>query len=160
MTPAWTFMKRSRRRNPVAVALFLNAGLLFAIVAVLVARSGGAADQSLLPAAFAQAQPPGIAGGAGVFIMPAQFSSNLWGCYIMDVDQQTLCAYTCSGSPPRLRLVAARNFRWDRGLKNYNTDNPSPQEVQDLIAKEAASGRVIDRPPAQPTSPEQTPQSK
>jgi hypothetical protein len=159
MTPAWTFMKRPRRRNPVAVALYLNAGVLLAILAVLLARGGGA-DQSLLPGAFAQAQPPGIAGGAGVFIMPAQFSTTVWGCYLMDVDQQTLCAYTCSGSPPQLRLVAARNFRWDRGLKNYNTGSPSPQEVQDLIAKEASSGRVIDRTPAQPTSPEQAPKSK
>lgn len=153
-------MRKPRRRNPVAVALYLNAGLLAAILIVQLARAGGGADQSLLPAALAQAQPPAIAGGAGVFLMPAQFSSNVWGCYIMDVDQQTLCAYTVSGSPPQLRLVAARNFRWDRGLKHYNTPGPSPEEVQDLIAKEAQSARVTDRPPAQPTSPEQPPHSK
>jgi hypothetical protein len=157
MTPAWTFMNRPRRRNPVAVALYVNAGVLIAILAVLLARGS---DQPMLPTALGQSQPPGIAGGAGVFLMPAQFSSNVWGCYIMDVDQQTLCAYTVSGSPPQMKLVAARNFRWDRGLKNYNAGTPSPQEVQDLIAKEAASGRVTDRPPPQPKSPEQPPQSK
>jgi hypothetical protein len=139
------------------VALYLNAGVLIAILAVLLARWS---DQPMLPAALGQSQPPGIAGGAGVFLMPAQFSSNVWGCYIMDVDQQTLCAYTVSGSPPQMKLVAARNFRWDRGLKNYNAGNPSPQEVQDLIAKEAASSRVIDRPPPPPKSPEQPPQTK
>jgi len=150
-------MRKPRRRNPVAIALYVNAAVLVAILAVLLARDSG---QPMLPAAaFAQAQPPGIAGGAGIFIMPAQFSSNLWGCYILDVDKQTLCAYTASGSPPQLKLVAARDYRWDRSLKNFNTA-PSPQEVQDLAAKEAAGGRVIDRPPPQPTSPEQPAQSK
>ena len=55
-------MKRLSRRNPVAVALYVNAGLLAAIfVAVLATRES---TQSMLPAAFAQAQPAGIAGGA------------------------------------------------------------------------------------------------
>jgi len=138
--------------------LYVNAGVLIAILGVLLARDSG--QPLLLPSALAQAQPAGVAGGAGLFLMPAQFSSNLWGCYIMDVDKQTLCAYTVSGSPPQLRLVAAREFRWDRGLKNYNTPNPTPQEVQDLIAKEASSGRVTDRPPPQQVSPEQPVQSK
>ncbi len=152
-------MKRPHRRNPVAVALYVNAGVLVAILAVLLARDS---SQPMLPGAFGQAQTAGAgaAGGAGLFLMPAQFSGNLWGCYIMDVDKQTLCAYTVSGSPPQLRLIAARDFHWDRGLKNYNTPTPSPQEVQDLIAKEAASGRVTDRPIPPPTSPEQPPQSK
>jgi hypothetical protein len=70
MTPAWTFMNRPRRGNPVAVALYVNAGVLIAILAVLLARGS---DQPMLPAALGQAQPPGIAGGAGVFLMPAQF---------------------------------------------------------------------------------------
>ncbi|MEA2711929.1 MAG: hypothetical protein QOF78_4530 [Phycisphaerales bacterium] len=143
-------MKKPRRRNPLAVALYLNAVVLVAILAVLLARDSG---QPMLPMAFGQAQSGGIAGGAGVFVMPGQFSSNVWGCYIMDVDRQTLCAYTVSGSPPQLRLVASRNFQFDRELKNYNT-SPPPAEVQDLIAKEAAAGRVINRPTPAPTSPE------
>src|SRR5687768_13512743 len=100
-------MKRPRRRNPLAVALYLNAAVLVAILAVLLARDS---HQPMLPMAFGQAQPA-IAGGAGVFVMPAQFSDKVWGCYIIDVDQQTLCAYTVSGSPPQLKLVAAREFR-------------------------------------------------
>ena len=145
------------RRNPVAVALYVNAGLLAAILlAVLVTRES---TPSMLPAAFAQAQPPGIAGGAGIYLMPAQFSQTVWGCYILDVERQTLCAYTTSGSPPQLRLVASRSFTYDRALKNYNT-SPPPQEIQDLIAKEAAGMRTTERPPAQPTSPEQPAPSK
>ena len=92
--------------------------------------------------------------------MPAQFSGNIYGCYILDVDQQTLCAYTVSGSPQKLKLIAARDIRHDRRLRNYNTETPSPQEVQDLVAKEAASGRVIDRPTPPAVSPEQPPQPR
>ena len=150
-------MKRPRRRNPIAVALYLNAAVLAAILVVLLARDS---RPTMLPMAMGQAQQPVIAGGAGVFVMPAQFSDNVWGCYILDVDQQTLCAYNVSGSPPKLKLIAARDFRYDRRLRNFNTASPSPQEVQDLVAKEASSGRVIDRPTPPPVSPEAPQQPK
>ena len=147
-----TFMKRPRRhKNHLAIALYVNAAVLVAILAVLLGRDS---RQSMLSAAFAQAQPAGIAGGAGLFLMPAQFSGNVWGCYILDVDQQTLCAYTVSGSPPQLRLVAARGFSQDRQLKNYNTWTACT-ELRDMIAKEAAGLRGADRPAVPPPSPEQ-----
>ena len=144
-------MTPSRPRNPLAIALYLNAALLAAVLVALLTRGSGA---ELTPAALAQAQPA-IAGGAGVFVMPAQFSSNVWGCYIMDVDQQTLCAYTVSGSPPKLKLIAARNFQYDRRLKNYNNDGLTPLEVKDLWEKEQANNRVVDRPAATPPPAEQ-----
>src|SRR5688572_20621334 len=102
-----TFMRRPRRRNPVAIALYVNAALLVAILGVLLARDS---SQPMLPTALGQGQPPPIAGGNGVYLMPAQFSGSVFGCYIMDTSEQTLCAYTVSGSPPQLRLVAARTF--------------------------------------------------
>src|SRR5438477_543231 len=76
----------------------------------------------LMPQAFGQAsgQMPAIAGGAGLFVTPAQFSTNTWGCYVMDVDQQTLCAYQYFPGERKLRLVAARNFRYDRRLGQFN----------------------------------------
>src|SRR5256885_12848475 len=52
-----------------------------------------------------------------------------------DLDQQTLCAYTVTGSPPQLKLVAARNFRYDRRLGNYNVGRPAPLEVKDLVER-------------------------
>jgi hypothetical protein len=73
----------------------------------------------------------------------------------MDVDQQTLCAYTVSGSPPKLKLIAARNFQYDRRLKNYNNDGLTPLEVKDLWEKEQANNRVVDRPAATPPPAEQ-----
>jgi len=68
---------------------------------------------SFLPAAYAQQQPP-IAGGGGVFIMPAQFSVNTWGCYLLDIDAQTVVAYQFYPGDRQLRFVAARNYRFGR----------------------------------------------
>jgi hypothetical protein len=138
-------MIRRRRRNPVAIALYVNAAILLVILGVLLATRNDSTF-TLTPSALAQAQPA-IAGGAGVFIAPAQFSSNVWGVYLLDVDQQTICAYTVSGSPPQLRLTAARNFRYDRKLGNYNIAGPSANEVKEMLEKEQNETRGAEAPP-------------
>ena len=143
-------MRRFRRRNSVAAALWANALVLGAILVILLTRSNslsmmpqafGADEQSRIPLA-----PQPIAGGGGIFLMPAQFAVNQWGCYIMDIDRQTLCAYQYMPPEHNLRLVAARNFTYDRQLKNFNTgSNPgemSPGEVRKIVEKEQQDERV------------------
>lgn len=124
-------------------ALWANAFMLGVIAVVLAARGGGGGMRfpDVLPAAYAQQVPQPIAGGAGLFLMPAQFSSNTWGCYVMDVDTQTLVAYQFLPGEKQLRLIAARNFRFDRRLGNFNT-SPPPTEVRDLLEKEQQTNRV------------------
>jgi hypothetical protein len=136
-------MIQTRSRHPLAWALYLNAALLAAVLVVLLSRDGSPRLVSLAAGQSAQQPSAPIAGGAGLFLMPAQFSENIWGCYIMDVDQQTLCAYTVTGNPPQLKLIAARDFRYDRRLKNYNTQHPTPQEVKDLVEKEQNDTRAV-----------------
>jgi hypothetical protein len=106
-----------------------------------------ARERSVLPvgAAFAQNQLP-IGGGAGFFLVPAQFSANRFGCYLMDVDAQTLCAYMFDPTGRQLHLVAARSFKHDRRLENFNTAEPSPTDVLEILRKEAAAERVLDKP--------------
>jgi hypothetical protein len=125
------------RNKPLVIALWANAALLAAILLVLINRSN---TPSLLPAAFAQQnQQPPIAGGAGLFVMPAQMKSNVWGCYLLDVDNQTLCAYEYWGGDRLLRLAASRDIRYDRKLKRFNTESPTPNEVKAMIEREAAN---------------------
>jgi hypothetical protein len=131
----------------VAYALWANAAVLTAILAVVMGRDD---TLKLTPAAFGQAQP---LGGGGLFLMPAQISSNVWGCYVMDIDAQTVCGYAMTGSPPELKLVAARNFRFDRQLGALNT-SPPPSEVRAMLEKEQASDRVIGRDEPKHVSPE------
>jgi hypothetical protein len=124
--------KPRRRRSGIAAALWANAALLAVILVVLVARGDG---PGLMPAAMAQpAQQPAIAGGAGLFVAPAQFSQNLWGAYVMDVDRQVLCAYQYFPGERQLRLVAARGFRHDHKLTNFNT-LPDPADVEQMVNK-------------------------
>src|SRR5689334_12588155 len=144
-------MRRPRRHNSVAIALWVNAILLGAILAALITRSSA---PSLLPMALAADEsgrmplaPQPIAGGGGLFLMPAQFAVNQWGCYVMDVDRQTLCAYLyLPQSGGTLRFVAARNFTWDRMLKNFNTGSMPgemmPSEVRKIVEKEQQDERV------------------
>src|SRR6266498_5395086 len=118
------------RRRPILIGLYLNAALLAAVLGVLVCRNDA---PHLITPAFGQNQPT-IAGGAGLFLMPAQFSSTTWGCYVMDVDAQTLCAYQFMPGEKNLRFIAARSFYYDRQLKNFNTE-PAPFEIKDLVEK-------------------------
>ena len=132
-------MRRPRRNHALVVVLYINAALL---LAVLVALVTGSRMPSVLPEAYAAPlAPQPIAGGSGVYLMPAQFSERNWGCYLMDVDAQTLAAYQWEAGSKKLRLVAARNFRHDRRLHDFNTDNPTPAEVEKLLALEKSGRR-------------------
>lgn len=130
-------------RHPLIVPLYLNAALLAVLVTVLLVRSG----RSLESQAFAQ-QPP-IGGGAGVFIVPAQFTNNTWGCYLLNIDRQTICAYQYFEGQKQLRLAAARSFRHDMELTDFNTANPTPAEVKAILDKVKASGNP-DKAPGTP----------
>jgi hypothetical protein len=147
-------MRRPHRNHSLVVVLYLNAALLLAILVALLA---GARTPSFLAEAYgAPPAPQPIAGGGGIYVMPAQFSPNQWGCYVMDVDAQTLCAYQWF-TDKKLRLVAARSFKHDRQLHDFNTDNPTPAEVAKLIELENAGRR--DRPQPQPEEAQEQPQA-
>ncbi|HEY1628499.1 MAG TPA: hypothetical protein VGF52_01500 [Tepidisphaeraceae bacterium] len=133
-------MNQPRAKRWTSWMLGVNAALLLAILVVLLGRDN---MPRILPAAFGQNQLP-IGGGAGVFIVPAQFTVNTFGCYLMDIDSQTLAAYEFFPADKQLRLIAARNFRWDRRLGNFNTEKPTPAEVKELVQQEQDNSRVLD----------------
>lgn len=132
-------MIRRRRQSSLVIALYINAALLACVIVILLSRSGG--PTLIAPAMGQTAEQPAIAGGAGLFVVPAQFADHVWGCYLMDVDSQTLCAYEYYAGDKKLRLTAARSLRYDRKLEQFNTGDPSPTEVKDLIEKEKAGLR-------------------
>src|SRR5881394_730416 len=105
-------------------ALYLVAALFAANLIATLSRSD---TPSILPAAFAQNRQPPIAGGGGLFVMPAQLSGNTWGAYLMDIDKGTLCVYQFFPGNRQLLLVASRKFTNDTRLENFNT-SPTPGE--------------------------------
>src|ERR1700722_8773949 len=106
-------MKQPRRLNSLTIALYVNAALLLAILVALVSRG----RPVLTGAAMADTQQAPIAGGGGVFVMPCQLHPNVWGCYLLDVDRETLCAYEYRAGDQSLVLTAARHFTYDLQLK-------------------------------------------
>lgn len=103
--------------------------MLALIAVILVSRQR---DLSISAPAFGQ-MAPAVAGGNGVYMMPGQLGHDSYGCYLMDLDNQNLCIYGWDDTGRKLKLLAARSFRYDRRLENFNTDSPSPSEVKELI---------------------------
>jgi len=122
-------MNKPERNRSLVLALYLNAAIFFAILLVLISRNGSSLS-------MAQAAPaaPAIAGGDGVYVMPAQFLERTFGCYILDTQKQTLCAYAFYGNSnhPELRLIASRAIAWDRQLTNFNT-GPDPEDIKKMV---------------------------
>ena len=115
----------TKPRHPLTVPLLLNAALLVAILCVLGLRADA-------PAA-AQVNPQG---GGNLYAMPGQLSQNVWGCWVLDVDQQRLLAYRYAGGRNDLSLVAARSLRNDLKLTDYRNASPTPDEVADLLQRQ------------------------
>jgi hypothetical protein len=135
--------RRPRPQGPLIHALYLNAALLLAILAVLLFRGNG---PGLSSPAFGAPQMMPIAGGGGVFLMPAQFSINTWGCYLMDIDSQNICAYQYIPGERQLKFVAARNYREDRKLRDWNT-SPPPAEIARMNQTEKSGIRGTESAP-------------
>ena len=132
-------------RTPwLTLALYSNATAV-AVVGLVWLNKPNAPN--FLPAAYGQQAPQPIAGGAGLFLMPAQLASNTWGCYVMDVDRQTLMVYQyqigsdTTGPGRQLKLVAARDFSNDRRLRQFNTD-PPPGDIKKLTDAEDQKTRA------------------
>ena len=141
-------MRRPRNRNLLAYALFANAAMLAGIMIVLVSR-----DRIGVAAPAYGAVPP-ITGGSGIYIMPCELHPSVWGCYLMDTDQQTLCVYEYRSGERALVLTAARHFTYDLGLKDYNTF-PAWYDVQKQV-EDAATNQRTQMPNPAPTMPDAT----
>jgi hypothetical protein len=80
-------------------------------------------------------------GARGLYMMPAQLGPQVWGVYLMDVDSGTFCVNQAvtegsGGRVNRLRLAAARSFKQDRFLEDWNNENPTPAQVGALVQQQ------------------------
>ena len=82
-----------------------------------------------------QAQPQ-IGYSDGVMVIPIQLERDLYGIAMVDTNAQTLWVYEVRSRGPaynRLKLLAARSWRYDKLLKQYNTADPNPEQVKLLL---------------------------
>lgn len=84
----------------------------------------------------AWAQPVASGGSRGVFAFTGQMTKNTFGVYVVDVDAMTMWAYEYEPQKSCMRLAAARTWRYDRYLENYNNCGLSPEDVERIVEEQ------------------------
>ncbi len=137
-------MEQLRRTEAAVVAvpqqrqtvLWIIAILLAIIATVLVVRPG---DAFMVQRAYGDAP---MAGARGVFAFTGQLSKNQYGLFMMDVDTSNIWCYEYLPGTRKLKLVAARSFRWDRNLEEWCNDEPTLDQVRTELNRQ---NRINDR---------------
>ena len=73
---------------------------------------------------------------ANVISFAVELSPGHHGIAVIDRENYTLCLYEYNlrGAPhERFVLLAARSFRYDRLLEDYNNADPRPQEIKQRV---------------------------
>ncbi len=107
--------------------------LILACVVVIIAGVGGVKSDSE-PSGLEQ----GMVNSQTVNVIPVQVGRDAYGVAMVDFMNETLWVYEINRnatSHNQLRLIAARSWRYDRQLKDYNTSEPTPEQVKDIIEK-------------------------
>ena len=71
-----------------------------------------------------------------ILVIPVQIERDSYGLAMVDTVGQTLWIYEINSRGPahnRLRLLAARSWRYDRLLQQYNTAEPKPEQIKMLL---------------------------
>lgn len=113
--------------------------LRLGVLAVLCMTAGALLTGLIVSMDTAEAQSASFgagSGGPGVYIVAGQISSSTYGLYLVDYENQTICVYQYSPGDRKLRLMSARTYRFDVKLDEFNTSDPTPREVRDLVGKQ------------------------
>ncbi|MFH1418908.1 MAG: hypothetical protein ABII12_11575 [Planctomycetota bacterium] len=70
-----------------------------------------------------------MGGTGGVFAFTGQLDRNRYGLFMVDVDSGNVWCYEYLPASRKLMLVAARSFKYDRYLDDYNNDEDTAPEV-------------------------------
>ena len=79
-------------------------------------------------------------GGDDMLVVGGQITKDSYGLYLVDTKRQALCIYQWLPGSRKLRLMAARNFKYDVQLDEYNADKPPPSEVKRLVEQNRRLG--------------------
>ncbi len=87
----------------------------------------------------ARAQSEGAAGGV-ICVMGQQRTGDA-PIVLVDVPDQTLVVYEYSYSSDRIELTSVRSFRYDKRLRDWQTQGPSVEEVEEYLRELQSQGR-------------------
>ena len=80
-------------------------------------------------------------GGGDVLVVGGQITKDSYGLYLVDTKKQALAIYQWLPASRKLRLMAARTFKFDVQLDEYNADKPTPSEVKLLVEQSKRLGQ-------------------
>jgi hypothetical protein len=70
---------------------------------------------------------------------------------MMDVDNHTIWCYEYLPATRKLKLVAARSFDYDRYLTDHENDEPTAQQVRELVERQHQIKNRIQKKTPTPT---------
>ena len=76
------------------------------------------------------------ASDTNISVIPLQLSRDTYGLAMVDSLNQNICIYKLNDRgtvQSRFQLYAARSFKYDRLLQQYNTDEPKPQQIKMML---------------------------
>jgi len=116
--------------------------VLTVVLAVIATALVMQRDASLLTqSALAQMAGGAQVGARGIYAFSGQLSGKSYGLYMVDVDAGTVWCYEMERGPnggPRMKLVAARSWLYDRHLEEFNIVEPIPSAVKLLVEQQRA----------------------
>ncbi len=77
-------------------------------------------------------------GGENIMVVPVQLGRDSYGIAMVDTANKTLWLYDVSSRGSTrggLRLLAARSWEYDRLLSDYNSGEPRPGQVRDILER-------------------------
>lgn len=78
---------------------------------------------------------------SNIIVTPVQLGNDIYGLAMVDTITERMWVYELSRSSSahnRLKLIAARNWKYDKLLDQFNTGEPTPEQVRKLIEKAAS----------------------
>lgn len=73
---------------------------------------------------------------SAVSVVPLQLGRESYGLAMVDAKAETIWIYEINSRAPahsRLKLLAARSWHYDKLLEEYNSAQPRPREVKNII---------------------------
>jgi len=119
------------RHNPVLLFLLLLTILSTTAAVILLTQQSPAWAQPLLVDSGTQTP-------ADIIVTSFQITPGHDGLALIDRQNRTICIYqyrTSQAAHERFALVAARSFRYDSMLEDYNNADPTPQKVRQWLLR-------------------------
>jgi hypothetical protein len=105
----------------------------------------------MLTTVQADVKKPALAKADNIVVVPLQLSRETYGFAMIDVIEKRLWVYGVSDrgqAQTRLRLLAARDWKYDQLLENYNTA-PTPEQIRQMLQNFAVPDKSLNTPEAE-----------